>query len=185
MWIGDDYIESAEWTAKDRAKAARFWRTQELIVLEQMVLASGMTTDEVIKNRATWRQSDDIVVPPSPGYLRHKRALLQMPCPYETQRASRASSPPATSRASRASSPPATTRASSSFEPPPSATTRASSSFEPPPPATTRASSSRGWSESPPPVTPRAWSESPPPATPLLPLACSESPPPRKARHTS
>ena len=142
MWIGDDYIESAEWTAKDRATAARFWRKQELIVLEQMLLASGMTTDEVIENRATWRQSDDTFVPPSPGYLRHKRALLQMPCPYETQRASRASSPPATSRASRASSPPATTRASSSFEPPPSATTRASSSFEPPPPATTGPASS-------------------------------------------
>ena len=143
----------------------------ELMVIEQMLLASGMTAEEVIENRAGWRQSDPIVGPPSPRpVLPMVGALGKRPRPYETP---------------RASSPPATSRASSSFEPPPSATTRASSSFEPPPPATTRASSSRAWSESPPPVTPRAWSESPPPATPLLPLACSESPPPRKARRTS
>ena len=136
----------------------------ELVVLEKMLLASGMTTEEVIENRAAWRQYDPIVGPPSPGYLRRKRAQLQMPLEYKSEPA-----PPP--RASR--------------KPPPPATSRASSSFEPPPPATTRASSSRAWSESPPPVTPRAWSESPPPATPLLPLAWSESPPPRKARRTS
>ena len=145
MLNGEDYIESAEWRQSDRANATRKWLRCELIVLEQMLLASGMSTEEAIENRAEWRQSDPIVGPPSPRYLRHKRAFVQMPWPYETP---------------RASSPPTTSRASSSFEPPPPATTRASSSNEPPPPATPRA-----WSESPPPASPLlplALSESPP-----------------------
>ena len=66
MWNAEEYFESAEWRLSDRAHAHRKWLRCELIVLEQMLLAGGMTAEEVIENRAEWRQLDPIVGPPSP-----------------------------------------------------------------------------------------------------------------------
>ena len=139
-----------------------------LDVLEQMLQAGGMSAEAVMENRAEWRRSEPIVAPPSPRYLRRRRAVLQMPEPYEPLGAL----PPILHLQH--------TSWASTFEPPPPTTARASSSFEPPPPATTGPASSsnehlRGLEQ--------REEGLRVPARLEMPLR-SESPPQRKARRT-
>ena len=137
----------ADWCSFDDSdeyirRTTRDWHLMcELCVLEKMLLASGMTPEELIENRAPWRRWD----PLPPG---------------NCEAWDRAFPPGSPAPPSDSDSEPASPPASPRLEP---YVPGASSKAPPPAPPTPKASRASSSSAPAPPASPRAESEAPPP----------------------